>query len=63
MEFRKEVYDYVRYIDILNIKNECYCWLFGKIKDIGIGVLKNVDDLKKVRFIVFGFEDICSYCI
>lgn len=61
MEFRKEVYDYVRYIDILNIKNECYCWLFGKIKDIGIGVLKNVDDLKKVRFIVFGFED--SFCI
>lgn len=60
-EFRKEAYDYVRHIDIPNIKNERHRRLFGKIKDIGTGALKNVDDLKKVRSIAFGFED--SYCI
>nr|XP_034299426.1 uncharacterized protein LOC117680950 isoform X1 [Crassostrea gigas] len=48
-EFRKEAYDYVRHIDIPNIKNERHRRLFGKIKDIGTGALKNVDDLKKME--------------
>nr|XP_011423379.2 uncharacterized protein LOC105325490 isoform X2 [Crassostrea gigas] len=48
-EFRKEAYDYVRHIDIPNIKNERQRRLFGKIKDIGTGALKNLDDLKKME--------------
>lgn len=54
-EFRKEAYDYVRHIDIPNIKNERHRRLFEKIKDIGTGALKNVNDLKRVRSICLCF--------
>lgn len=62
-EFRKEAYDYVRHIDIPNIKNERHRRLFGKIKDIGTGALKNVDDLKKVRSIAFGMKIVTVFKI
>ncbi|XP_062576365.1 uncharacterized protein LOC134238260 [Saccostrea cucullata] len=48
-DFRKEAYDYVRHIDIPNIKNERHRRLFAKIKDIGTGALKSKQDLGRME--------------
>lgn len=46
--FRKEAYNYVKNIDIPNIKNERDRRLFEKIADIGTGALKSKQELGRV---------------
>ncbi|XP_055997291.1 uncharacterized protein LOC130047084 isoform X2 [Ostrea edulis] len=47
--FRKEAYNYVKNIDIPNIKNERDRRLFEKIADIGTGALKSKQELGRME--------------